>query len=217
MKLKIDLHVHTKCSPDGFMDVSEVIERARTAGLSGIAITDHNTCGAVSEALKIGKKENFLVIPGAEVKSRSGDIIGLGITESPKKGMGARETISMIHELGGIAIAAHPYSILFHPCKMRGTVKTAGFDAIEVFNARTYVGNGAARKAALSLGIPMTAGSDSHTASEIGSAYTVVDCERADASSVIDAIRAGRTEVVGKRAAIGSVMGWYYRRVKRLF
>ncbi len=217
MKLKIDLHVHTKYSPDGFMDVSLVIGRAKAAGLAGVAITDHNTCGAVSEALEVGKKENFLVIPGVEVKSRSGDIIGLGITTAPKKGMSARETISKIHELGGIAVAAHPYSILFHPCRMRGTVKTAGFDAIEVFNSRTYVGNGAARKAAMNLGIPMTAGSDSHLASEIGGAYTVVDCENADVGSVLDAISKGKTSIVGRRAALASIMRWYYERARRVF
>ena len=209
--------MHTKYSPDGFMDVAEVIERARAEGLSGIAITDHNTCGAVNEALRIGKKEKFLVIPGVEVKSIRGDIIGLGITTSPKKGMGVEDTIKKIHELGGIAVAAHPYSILFHPCKMRGTVRTAGFDAIEVFNARTYVGNDGARRAATDLGIPMTAGSDSHTASEIGSAYTVVECEEADIKSVIDAIRKGKTSIVGRRATLGYIVGWYYQRLRRVF
>ncbi len=36
-----DCHVHTTCSFDGRSSLSEVLERAKTIGLSGVAITDH--------------------------------------------------------------------------------------------------------------------------------------------------------------------------------
>ncbi len=216
MKLKLDLHIHTKYSHDGFMEVSEVVRSAKEAGLSGVAVTDHDTCDALDEAIRLGKKEKLLVVPGIEVKSKHGDILGLGITTVVERGMSAKDTVSMIHELGGVAVAAHPYSLVFHPTGVRGKVKSAGFDAIEVFNSRTYFSNGMAFRAARDEGIPMVASSDAHLAGEIGNSYTVVDC-RCDVRSVLDEIRAGRTEVVCGLTGLGSIMGWYWQRLGRFF
>ncbi|MEA3342595.1 MAG: PHP domain-containing protein [archaeon] len=214
--MKLDLHIHTKYSRDGFMEVSEVVRRAKEAGLSGVAVTDHDTCDALSEAIRLGKKEKLLVVPGIEVKSKHGDILGLGITSVVERRMSAKDTVSVIHELGGVAVAAHPYSLVFHPTGVRGRVKTAGFDAIEVFNSRTYFSNGMAFRAAKSAGIPMVASSDAHLSGEIGNSYTVVDC-RCDVKSVLDEVRAGRTEVVSRLTPIRSVMSWYYQRLRRVF
>ncbi len=216
MKLKVDLHIHTKYSHDGFMEVSEVIRGAKEAGLDCVAVTDHNTCDAVSDALKAGKRAGVLVVPGIEVKSRHGDILGLGITDVVRRGMSAKDTVSKIHELGGVAIAAHPYSLVFHPSGVRGEVKSAGFDAIEVFNSRTYFSNGMAFRVARSRGISMVASSDAHLQGEIGNSYSVVDCAR-DVSSILDEVRAGRTEVVCGLTGLGSIMGWYWQRLRRVF
>ena len=216
MKLKVDLHVHTKYSHDGFMGVSEVARGAKEAGLDAVAVTDHNTCEAVSDAVRAGKRAGVLVIPGIEVNSKHGDILGLGVTEVIERKMSAKDTVSKIHALGGVAVAAHPYSLVFHPSGVRGEVKSAGFDAIEVFNSRTYFSNGMAFRVAKSRGIPMVASSDAHLVGEIGNSYSVVDCA-CDVSSILDEVRAGRTEVVCGLTGIGSIMGWYWQRFRRVF
>jgi len=215
MKLKVDLHMHTKYSHDGFMEVSDVIRGAERAGLDCVAVTDHDTCAAIPGVLKAGKKAGMLVIPGIEIKSRHGDILGLGITEVVERGMSAKDTVSKIHELGGVAVAAHPYSLVFHPTGVRGEVKSAGFDAIEVFNSRTYFSNGMAYRVAKSRGIPMVASSDAHLVGEIGNSYSIVDCKR-DVSSILDEVRAGRTKVVGGLTGLGSIMSWYWQRLRRV-
>ena len=214
--MKLDLHIHTKYSLDGFMGITELVRHAKDVGLSGIAVTDHDTCDALSDAIKIGKKENILVIPGIEIKSRHGDILGLGITDVIERRMSAKDTVSKIHELGGIAIAAHPYSVVFHPCGVKGKVKTAGFDAIEVFNSRTYISNNMAFKVAKKMKIPMVASSDSHLVGEVGNSYTIVDC-RYNVGSVLDEIRQGRTEIVCGLTPLRSIMTWYYQRFRKMF
>ena len=46
----IDLHVHSSAS-DGTMTPEEVVDCAAKAGLSAIALTDHDTTAGVSRAL----------------------------------------------------------------------------------------------------------------------------------------------------------------------
>lgn len=60
-KRYIDLHLHTKFS-DGERSLEETIADAEEAGLSAIAITDHN-CFAIESPIK---RNNLEVIPGAE-------------------------------------------------------------------------------------------------------------------------------------------------------
>jgi len=50
-----ELHCHTNHS-DGDMSPAELVQRAVERGLSGIAITDHNTYSAVEEVAIEGKK-----------------------------------------------------------------------------------------------------------------------------------------------------------------
>ena len=52
----IDLHVHS-CASDGTMTPEEVVDCAARAGLSAIALTDHDTTAGVSRALEAEKKK----------------------------------------------------------------------------------------------------------------------------------------------------------------
>lgn len=61
-----DLHVHTSFS-DGKFTPEEVVNKAFSKGLNGIAITDHDSIDGVYFASKQGDKyKNFYVIPGIE-------------------------------------------------------------------------------------------------------------------------------------------------------
>ena len=68
----IDLHVHS-CASDGTMTPEEVVDCAARAGLSAIALTDHDTTAGVSRALEAEKKRREAglptpaVIPGTEI------------------------------------------------------------------------------------------------------------------------------------------------------
>lgn len=41
--MKYDLHTHSKYSSDGWIDPEMLVKTAIKKGLSGIAVTDHNT------------------------------------------------------------------------------------------------------------------------------------------------------------------------------
>ena len=60
---RFDLHTHTFFSSDACNSPEEMIEAAQRRGLSGIAITDHNTCEAHDYLQGRQLPKDFLVIP----------------------------------------------------------------------------------------------------------------------------------------------------------
>ena len=106
------------------------------------------------------------------------------------------ETIQLIHDSGGIAVAPHPYSFYKSP----PTRKVGCYDAVEVINAAsvpfsvlTYF----SKRFAEGLGLPQIGGSDSHYAPEIGSAYSVVDSE-VNVDEIVSAIKKGNVAASGR-------------------
>jgi predicted metal-dependent phosphoesterase TrpH len=66
--LNIDLHIHTTAS-DGSLSPAQVVQEAGEAGLSVIAIADHDTTDGVPEALAAQQENNVEVIPSVEVSA----------------------------------------------------------------------------------------------------------------------------------------------------
>ena len=64
----IDLHVHSNAS-DGSYTPSQVAELAIEAGLSAIALTDHDTVDGVAEIMDFTKDKPLTVIPGIELSA----------------------------------------------------------------------------------------------------------------------------------------------------
>lgn len=185
MPLKIDLHCHSFYSADGVSSPEELIKAARAKGLDGFAMTDHNTCDAVRYMLDKGLMrpdglpvDGFLVIPGIEVTTADGHLLCIGAMLPDLKGRSAREVCDRIHEAGGVAIPPHPYD-LFRAGIREQVLNTLPIDALEVFNAATTLKryNRMAFEYAQRRGLPMTAASDAHHFSAIGTATTMFDTD----------------------------------------
>src|SRR5436309_16119820 len=98
MPFNIDLHTHSFFSGDGVSSPEDLIRAARAKGLHGIAITDHNTCDAITYLLDKGLMrmdgmavDNFLVLPGTEVTTAEGHLLCIGATLPNLKGHPALE------------------------------------------------------------------------------------------------------------------------------
>ena len=183
--MKFDLHVHTENSKDAFTKASELAQITRRKGLDGVAITDHNTlCSNTSSGTT--------TLPGIEISSADGHVIGLGLNDAVPRGLSADETITDIHRKGGLAIIPHPYDLF--RSSVRPDRLTVYPDAIEVFNASSFLHSITWKKAmesARRAELPMVAGSDSHIPQTIGSAYTIVESSTLDPYVVMSAIRNG--------------------------
>lgn len=81
-----DLHVHTRWS-DGSMPVDEVVEYASRIGLSGIAITDHDSMDMIFPAKEKAKAIGIDIVDGVElsaIDSKTGRKVHL-LVYYPKK------------------------------------------------------------------------------------------------------------------------------------
>jgi predicted metal-dependent phosphoesterase TrpH len=199
--LKVDLHVHSDFSMDGDMSPKEIIDLAEKLGLDAIAVTDHNTIEGGKEAEKLAK--GLVVFVGSEIKTESGEIIGLNLKKDVPADLPPVQTCKLIKEQGGFVLVPHPFD------KMRRGVgeeieKIVRYiDAVEVFNARTLLDrfNKNALKFAEEHKLPKVAGSDAHFGAEIGSAYTLVYSEgRKD--KILDAVKEGKTKIFGGKTGL---------------
>jgi predicted metal-dependent phosphoesterase TrpH len=194
MQVKADLHVHTVYSPDSLITPKELVFYAKKRGLTAVAVTDHNK---IEGALKIAKETDFLIIPGTEVSSRDGHIVGLNVSEVIQEGLSADETVDRIHRAGGVAVACHPFALLKGSLGKHVSTK---FDAVETINASAFPFNRSVKKAeetADRLGLPRVAGTDAHYGPQVGYAYTVVDAEP-NVDAILKAIVDGRCQPFGE-------------------
>jgi predicted metal-dependent phosphoesterase TrpH len=194
MQVKADLHIHTTYSQDSLITPKDLIFYAKKRGLTAVAITDHDS---IEGTLKIAKETDFPIIPGIEVTSKKGHIIGLNLQELISKGLSPDETIDKIHDAGGIAIGCHPFALLKGSL---GKNTNAKFDAIETINASAFPFSRSTKKAeriAEHYGIPCVAGTDAHYGPEIGYAYTLIDAEP-QIEEICKAVARGYCQPFGK-------------------
>lgn len=179
--------MHTINSKDAHTRPEQIVPLAKRVGLDGIAITDHNVLGSATSG-------EILIIPGIEVSTRDGHVIGLGVSSHIPRGLPADETIEKIRDNGGVSIIPHPYDFLRSSVNPERLVSMP--DAIEVINSASFLHSVTWKRAnrfAQLRGLPRTAGSDSHIPETLGRAFTIVEADRLDASAVLEAVRNGLT------------------------
>jgi predicted metal-dependent phosphoesterase TrpH len=201
MRHRFDLHTHSFYSADAADSPEELIASAKARGLSGIAITDHDSCEVHKYLRAKGLEredgaavDGFLVVPGMEVSTADGHLLCLGVLLPVLAGQPAVDVAKLVADQGGIAIPAHPYD------SWRSGIKAHVLDAmeikaLEVFNAAvsTRNFNEQALAYATQRGLSMTASSDAHHASAVGVSSTAFEMEELSVSSLIRAIESGGT------------------------
>ena len=163
-----DFQVHSKYSFDSLSDIKKIKKRATEMGIDGVAITDHETIRGGLESIKYTDSD-FLFIPGQEIKTEVGDIIGLMINEQISSNV-FHEVVDQINDQQGIAYLPHPSRKL----KLSKKDIKENIDVLEAVNGRsTRNENLYSKRLALELNIPYAGGSDAHTIREIGKIKTI--------------------------------------------
>ena len=199
MRHAFDLHIHTHYSADACGSPEAMIAAAKQRGLSGIAVTDHNTCEAVAYLIKAGLMredglpvDGFLIIPGVEVSTADGHLLCLGITLPKMKGAPALVVAAAVKQKGGICIAPHAYDS-FRAGIREEILDQLDLAALETFNAAVTLRSFNAKAAAYAArrGLAGTSASDAHHASAAGICSTAYDLSELSVTAVLDAIPRG--------------------------
>ena len=211
----VDLHCHTSASFDSLASVSSVVRTAADRGLTHLAITDHERIDAALEAQDLAAAEarGLQVLVGQEIRTTTGDLIGVFLNETVPPGLSPAEAIAAVRDQGGLVGIAHPFD------RFRGSMGKAdasaleetarSVDWIETWNARIRLGDGNARAAELAgrLGIAGVAVSDAHTLLEIGIASTVLSGDLSTAAGLRAALAGPHELVTGRASAYVRLFG----------
>jgi predicted metal-dependent phosphoesterase TrpH len=171
--VRMDCHLHTVASGDAWTTLDQLAERVAACRLDVVCITDHNVTSAAVAAAERGI--GCRVIVGEEVRTPSGDVIGLFLAERIPYVLPLAEVTSRIRAQGGLVYAPHPFDEgrsslgdALAPLCAAGQV-----DVVEVFNAKISVParNQRAAQLAAAFGLPGAAGSDAHDPAGVGAAY----------------------------------------------
>lgn len=193
--VRYDFHMHTRYSNDSLMDPRKLVALAMARGLSGIAVTDHDSIAGGLEAQALAPR-GFHVIVGSEVATAAGDIVGLFLrhdvaTRDPL------EAIAGIHEQDGIAFLPHP--LRGHKGLTDAVLEAV--DAYETLNGRagwfrTSEGGAPAVDWSLLGAKPALGCTDAHLYRELGGVWTDLTGPATE-DSVRAAFRSGQMQAHG--------------------
>lgn len=174
-----DLHLHTRAS-DGLMSARDLVDYVeRYTDLDVIAVTDHDETSASLEAREWAARQGYRVqvVPGVEVTTREGHLLGLFIEERPPALRALLPTAEWIRNHGGVCVAPHPFSRWTHSLNLRALCQAAGrrlLAGVEVLNAS--LAGRASRSPAVQFvqqyGLAGVGSSDAHMVSMVGLART---------------------------------------------
>lgn len=106
-----ELHCHTNHS-DGDMSPCELVQKAKSRGYTGIAITDHNTISSVDEVVYWGERYGIKVLKGIEWTTFWGHLTAIGGDNNVDWREISQENIDEIikraSESGTLITIAHP-------------------------------------------------------------------------------------------------------------
>jgi hypothetical protein len=213
-----DCHVHSVHSNGADLTPEQLVAAAREAGLDFIATTEHNTAEAHGAWGRLAA-DDFIVVLGQEVTTRTGHWLALGIQPGQlvEWRYGLRDDaieryLDEVHRAGGLCVAAHP-----HAPYPSGTFVYPydGFDAVEVWNgqwasdlpwnadneaALAEWGRGLAADIHRGLWRPAMGNSDTHLEGQIATPHTVVLADEPSADALLAGIRAGRSWIAESAA-----------------
>lgn len=198
---RVDLHVHSKYSPDSHSELEAIAAAVAESGLRGFALTDHNTVRGHAALSELSARyHGFLFIPGVEVSTRDGHLLALGVREAPPRGRALAETVDWVGAHGGVAVLPHPFRRT-HGVG-RALAASAKVSAIEGRNGHnSELANAHAELVAAQRGIGATGGSDAHRPEEVGRCVTAFPDPVESVEDLLELLHHGQCQAEGRSLA----------------
>lgn len=193
----IDMHLHTTLSGDSFIAPEEMVECAKSAGLDGFCITDHNRRLENDLYQSIQDSTDLMVIPGAELWTDVGEILVYGVTDDDfwerfASGMAwpkIQPLVREINSLGGVIVVPHPFR---KSSGLAGEIfSLEGIAALELNANDEPHQHEETISAAAELGLPLVGGSDAHQHRDVGRFATVFYKDVSSVGEFVQTLRLG--------------------------
>ena len=177
--MRMDLHTHTEVSHDCKTALRDIPGWMLRTNTRVIAVTDHDQQRGGPELQQIvrdmGLDDRLSIIPGEEVTTSEGELIGLFLQERIPPKLTPEETVRQIKAQGGLVLLQHGFDPLKrYRLRPEATARIADqIDIVETFNSRLsrHHWNRVAADWGRARGLPFSAGSDAHTLRDIGEAW----------------------------------------------
>ncbi len=210
----IDLHTHTyPQSDDSFMAVDDLIDTAKSHGLDGVCLTDHDWFWPEDQVRELSRRHEFLVLPGSEINTDTGHVLVFGLDQyvfGLHKPAFLRDKVLGVQ---GAMIAAHPHRRRFledpgHKPEVREEMLQRAYGdqffqmchGVEGLNGRaTEVQNSFSYELGERLGAKMSAGSDAHRLEQVGTAATQFEEKITSLADLIEQLKLGKFKPVDLR------------------
>ena len=199
MTSRIDLHLHTsRYSPDSDIAPWQMLADARAAGLTAVAITEHDTLWPADELAELNalpEARGLTVLGGVEVSAREGHFLCFGLKSlaDVEPGIWLKDLLKEVAGQGGAIVAAHPFrwdqpfdeiiathGPVFHGLERASkNVEPVGRKRVETLLAQHphLLGTGS---------------SDAHQPGQIGCYFTEFDAQIETLADLIAALKSGR-------------------------
>ena len=182
----IDLHAHSYLSKDCNLDPRQVLERAASHGLDGVAFTETNTQDGCDELFDLQAKTSMRIFVGLELNTDKGQYLCFfakpHLAPEPvqlwgsnrEKPWSADECLPKVKALGAVIVAARPYDKEFSHPALDYVSSVPFLTAVEGYNAKVrQSANDLAIEAALARKLPCVGGSDARgSLDEVGRGAT---------------------------------------------
>ncbi|UCG02489.1 MAG: PHP domain-containing protein [Candidatus Heimdallarchaeota archaeon] len=214
---RVDFHCHTKYSKCSNLEPKQILKLCKKQGLQGIMICDHNTIkGALAFKEVLSPEEDFIFIPGIEILTDRGEVIGSWIEEDLKTSH-FPEVAEEIKERGGMVVIPHPFDAIRGKRFRVSETDLPYIDAIEIFNSRCILprANKRALKLAEKYSLIQTAGSDAHFSPELGNAW--IDFIGSTTDEFRQSLQKGEISTDGRRSPFSVHLHTIHHRMKRTF
>ncbi len=195
--VRVDMHLHSMFSGDSTTTIAELHRSIVESGVDVVCLTDHHAVKGVAPLAEGLMEFGHRVVMGEEVRSHSGEIIGLFINERISFGSTAVDTAKAIRDQGGLVYIPHPFDPMRHNLAepaLRDLAERGLIDAVEVINSKTSLQslNKKALDFAVEYELAQGAGSDGHVPLAVGAAVAELS-DFTDAKSFLQALHNGVT------------------------
>jgi predicted metal-dependent phosphoesterase TrpH len=198
--LKVELHAHIKGDPsDRILHTAfQLIDRAAQLGYGALAITLHNRWTDPAPLASYAQARGVTMLAGIERNIGRKHLLLINGPRDAERLQTFDDVMAFKAQTGALVVAPHPFYPIGSAVGRILDERPNLADAIEI-NSMYVRGIDFHRKAvewARRNGKPLVGNTDLHLLTQLGTTYSLVDCQERTPDAICNAIRSGRVQVI---------------------